>query len=435
MSFKQVKALRQTGRLEEALSMAMDEYGSDPSDIWNKRSLFWVLYEYLKQASEKGDVPGVFENLDRINKIEIINLPDEGMARTNLFRCMKLLFRSLTDFRNDPSEIEQLANRLCNYSWNIVMPKPSPEYSAFLDAFLQISEKWSGFMEFVEKWNLKNLNEEDYQMRTIFGTKKTYMSLAETAFIAYSKSLLGNNDQQRMRLFQPELDRLADNPQMPFLGYFNAKMLLAMNSDNADVLTEILPFAKRKINEYWVWQFLSEVFEDDEEKHLACLLRATHCRTKEDFLPKIRIKLINYYYDRNDLPRMKHHTEKYIQCRLENGYRISPQIQRIVNSVDLDAIQADDSDPIDYLKITNTIIGVSASTKYGEEKRVTGIIQSNKAKTALFVKHNKKEFAYIPKKLSKGLSEGDRVQATIMESMDPKRNKKSWICTKIKKQE
>ena len=294
MTFNRVKELRKSGQLDEALSMAMEELNAAPNNIWNKRSLFWVLYEFLMKAAEEGDSNTVFAYIDRINEIDIINLPEEGMARTFLFKCIKELFRKKANSQNNHFEIEELANRLCDYSWSIVMTKPSPEYSAFLDAFLPIAEQWSGFIEFVEKWDFKNLTEEDYQLRTIFHTKKQYMSLAETAYIAYSKVLLSKKDLEKMRSFQPELDKLADNPMMTFLGYFNAKLLFAMNSENQDVLNEVLPFARRKRNEYWVWQFLSEVLDDDEQKWLACMLRAVHCKTKEDYLPKIRQKLIDY---------------------------------------------------------------------------------------------------------------------------------------------
>ena len=41
MSFKEVGQLRKTGKLQEALNMALDDYNQN-ADIWNARSLYWV---------------------------------------------------------------------------------------------------------------------------------------------------------------------------------------------------------------------------------------------------------------------------------------------------------------------------------------------------------------------------------------------------------
>ena len=49
MSFKEIKELRQAGRLEEALQLAKQAIEGDPENIWNKRAAAWVYYEFLKK--------------------------------------------------------------------------------------------------------------------------------------------------------------------------------------------------------------------------------------------------------------------------------------------------------------------------------------------------------------------------------------------------
>ncbi|MBK9457497.1 MAG: hypothetical protein IPO24_18915 [Bacteroidetes bacterium] len=44
MPSKEIKELRQAGKLEEAYAMAKAELESDLSNIWGKRNLSWVLY-------------------------------------------------------------------------------------------------------------------------------------------------------------------------------------------------------------------------------------------------------------------------------------------------------------------------------------------------------------------------------------------------------
>lgn len=467
MPFKDVTELRRAGRLEEAFTMAMQDLQRSPDDIWSKRALFWVLYEYLKREAKQCDVDGFFKVWEKIKELDLINQPDEAMSRENVIRCVKTLNKGFVEKRNIP--VEGVSNRLLELFDAIEVPAPGDEYSLKIDAFLPLSEVWSGFPEFVEQKAIVYLRDDvDFNQRTVQGSDgrpRSFMSLAESTYIAYTKAIMKAKDVERMRTFQPELDRLADLPNMSFLGYFNAKLLQALHGNTADVLREVLSFARRKRYDYWVWQFLSELFADnDEERHLACLLRASHCQTSEDFLPKIRVKLANIYFQRNDFPRLKYQAEKYVRIRLENGYRVDWSIQQMMNDSRYVQAQPDDSDPIDYLIITNRIIGArddepvvrppknrgnsrpaqnhtrnnnpSANTPGGDNARRTieGEVTENKAGTAMFVKADKL-FAFIPPKLREGFGKGDRVEAEIEESFDPKRNQKSWACTKVTKKQ
>src|SRR5690606_41498181 len=60
MSAREIKELRLAGRLEEALAMASDCLEADPNNIWNKRAIVWVLYEYLKKNIEEKSFEQVF---------------------------------------------------------------------------------------------------------------------------------------------------------------------------------------------------------------------------------------------------------------------------------------------------------------------------------------------------------------------------------------
>ena len=91
MPSKEIKELRQSGRLEEALEMARNEFQADPENIWTKRNLSWVYYEYLKLnlSSENFE-----ELLVWLNEIVALELPEEEkMLFDSLsFQIGKLLF-------------------------------------------------------------------------------------------------------------------------------------------------------------------------------------------------------------------------------------------------------------------------------------------------------------------------------------------------------
>ena len=47
MPSKEIKELRQAGKLAEAYAMATSELEAAPGDIWCKRNLSWVLYSQM----------------------------------------------------------------------------------------------------------------------------------------------------------------------------------------------------------------------------------------------------------------------------------------------------------------------------------------------------------------------------------------------------
>lgn len=77
---------------------------------------------------------------------------------------------------------------------------------------------------------------------------------------------------------------------------------------------------------------------------------------------------------------------------------------------------------IDYMNITDSLIYDHAS----------GIVTTNKAGTALFLKTSKL-FIHIPNEIAKNVRKGEKHEALITESFDRKRNEWGWKCVKILK--
>ena len=82
MSFSQVKIFRQAGQLNEAFEMAQADLVQNPADIWNKRSMAWVLVEFIKQSTSVDE----FEDfIDNVTKLSTLGLPEsESMVFDNV---------------------------------------------------------------------------------------------------------------------------------------------------------------------------------------------------------------------------------------------------------------------------------------------------------------------------------------------------------------
>ena len=140
------------------------------------------------------------------------------------------------------------------------------------------------YIEFADWWDFKNFRSEDFQKEKMSNGKEV-MAIAEQAYIAYAKHLLPkqtpNGDvvfsKEKAEAFLPVLSQVVeDYPQFQYPAYFNAKLLLALDSKD-NMLESLLPFAKKKRNDFWVWEILAEAFSSDPEKVFACYCKCIFC--------------------------------------------------------------------------------------------------------------------------------------------------------------
>ena len=71
MPAKEIKELRQSGQLEEALTMAQTELVADPSNIWAKRNISWVYYDYLKANNSPENCDSFISWLTELKNLEL----------------------------------------------------------------------------------------------------------------------------------------------------------------------------------------------------------------------------------------------------------------------------------------------------------------------------------------------------------------------------
>ena len=90
MSTKDIKSLRQEGRIDEALEMAQNEWQQNPSDVWAKRNLAWVLDAQCKQAAEKGDAASFLKHLDKLGELQL-NSDEVQLYNTLCWRISALM--------------------------------------------------------------------------------------------------------------------------------------------------------------------------------------------------------------------------------------------------------------------------------------------------------------------------------------------------------
>lgn len=340
------------GQITEAYDLAKADLELAPNDVWGQRALAWAIYYTIKVDTEQGAFDDMVAHLEEINGLTQLSSANDSLIFDNIQFQIGIFVKEhvfLTDVDAN-NKLSILFNILRNFESN-----PSKGHSKLVQSFIKF-EGWIELADFIDWWNLENLTTDDYTAYVNPKGQKT-MTLAERVFIAHSKALLKQNDLGRVETFLPLLDQLMiDHPEMMYPGYFYGKLLLKLGSDTDEALKVIVPFARKKSGEFWVWQLLSSVFDSDPEKQLACLLRAVHCRTQETFLGKIRIKLADWYIHNQQLDRAKYHIDAFTRCYVSQGWRLPPEVEDWIRSPWIGTVTTNASDPIDYKAITDSVL-------------------------------------------------------------------------------
>lgn len=324
MPSDEIKALRKAGRLEEAYQMAQSELAAEPDNIWTKRNLSWVYYDYLKQNT----APEHFNDfVVWLTKIMDLNLPEEEkMLFDNLcWQIGSIVFKTFNSGLPHYGRMIQLLGLAQSFSYT----RPSEGYSFLFKAFHKALKNTDAYLQFAEWWDFENFRPEDFQKEKLPNGKEV-MALAEQAYIAYAKHLLPHYNQEgahifdrvKVEAFLPKLIQLSENhPGYQYPPYFHAKLLLALG-DRDDMLSVLLPFARKKRNDFWVWEILSEVYLNDEDKVFALYCRALSCPSPEEMLINLRQKMAVLLINRQLFAEAKTEINLLVAARNAKDFRI-----------------------------------------------------------------------------------------------------------------
>ncbi len=329
MSASEIKALRKDGRMKEAFAMANAELQAEPDNIWSKRNISWVYYEYAKQFAEKGDLTGFLKCLESVKALE---LPPEDVMLfdTMAWQIGKIVYRSIDEQNSHMNELLQIFHITQNFSFT----KPSPAYSFLFKAFHKAFKNHGSYLQVADWWGLDNLGPEDYRLE-LMPDGDRIMALAERAYINYAKHLLPQTDhfgqltfnKVCVEAFLPRLTALIEShPEYLYPPYFNAKLLLALG-DKEHMHAKLLPFARKKSGDFWVWDILAEAFSEDKESVFACYCRALLCRSSEEMLVSLREKMAALLIERKMFDEARGEIDKLVDARNKKGWKVPKSIQ------------------------------------------------------------------------------------------------------------
>lgn len=333
MPAKEIKELRKSGKLEEALALAKTELAAEPENIWTKRNISWVFWEYMKQ-NNTGEQYDIFTSwLDEIKKLELP--PEEIMLYEQICFPLGSLIFNLAKSNETDIRIQSLFEAIKD----IPFPKPTSGASFLFKAFHKGFKNAPHYLMLADWWNFENFMPEDFE-KDLLPNGTNVMSIAEQAYINYAKHLLPKYDhdlgitfnKEKAEAFLPKLTILEEtHPKFQYPAYYHAKLLLALG-DNENVLETILHFAKRKKNHFWVWQLLAEIFSNDADTVFACYCRALSCNSPEEMLVRLRQKMAALLIEKNLYNEAKTEIDLSVKAREAHSFPIPNAINSWKNS-------------------------------------------------------------------------------------------------------
>lgn len=324
MSWIKVQELRSKGDLDGAYNMATIDFNNDPNNIWAKRSLAWCIYSQLKENNKYENRILFFEKLRELSKIDLPS--DESMITNNvIFLINKFIYNIYST--------KKVSSKLCDNLFEsintITFDKPSDIYSSLFKYFLYLKNEWDNFGCMCKWWGFENFQSKDYSI-----PEGSSLSLVERAIIAYSKSILNNIEStptDTLNNFIKFLNNLIINhTEYKYALYFKAKLLSATGKKD-EAINTIIPFLKKMINEFWVWDFLGDNTSNPDLK-FSCYARAICCKSKEEMLIKVKEKFLFILIQHKEYDLAKSICNEVIQTRTKNSWNISNDLRKIVNS-------------------------------------------------------------------------------------------------------
>lgn len=313
MTLQKVTALRKEGKLKEAYLLAESYLQERPDDMWGKRAMAWVLYEYLKNSEGKNEL---FCRV--LNKFALLVLPkEEGMVFNQVaWTTAKHLNTLHDDFATVMPD--------CLAALSDIDFPPSEGYSYLLHVAHNYRGQWSGHVEFCQWWDFGKLMPKDFERQANEQGQK-YMSLAESVLIGYAKAVIQSGNAQDMeaclQLLSATYEQHAD---FDYVLYYEAQLQLALHRKE-DAFRLLLPFVRKKNRNYWVWQVLGDA-SSDVNQAFACYSKALLCPSKPEMQIRLKVRYAEMLIGRDMMAEAKLEILQVVEIARRNKWRIYPEL-------------------------------------------------------------------------------------------------------------
>ena len=375
---KEVFAARREGRLDEAYKMAVQLIASPDKNEWDDRAFGWCLVDLIKrecsdaktsnfdhyvtqlknlQVSKDDEVltqqrdrvllmatptGGELEKARQLSKAgrhhESANAyrtilksnPDDRSVASSLGWELYRLAKSESD--DLPANLTSVKRLLHEYL-QLAIERPSLLHSCMLLVANRLADS-PGFssIAFSRMWGLENLQESDWET---FTSDQGHLvsSNAEKLIQHAAKDAIAGNDKGALAYILPYVEEAQKrHPENFWLNLHHARVLFRLNRKQ-EASDYAIAVAKRKPNEYWIWELLGDLsFSESETLAKSCYCRALLCGAQEGFIGKVRLKLAKLLSNTGLYSEAKYEIEQVVADKEQHGYKLPVDVENFRNS-------------------------------------------------------------------------------------------------------
>lgn len=373
MTIQEITALRKSGRLQEALVAAENEFAKN-ANRYTVGALFWCLNElYRHQEGEEmtatiermkclyddfceGDefmmkslaiaerrlvphfdtVKNAVEEAKKggdVNAIhkQIFELYSRGEIDSKLYADLGWL----SYYALKATTLSDAYRRkvLLNQYFKLNLDRPSILHSLILGEGIKIEQNTPlqfRIRDFIRIWGLENLREEDWeQYRTNDGN--TLPSTVEKLIGVYSKELMTDNvvaPDDFAEIVERALAKFTNNQNMPL---FKARVLLSQGKKD-EALKYYRDLILRFPSKFYLWNQAADLVDDIDLK-IGLLSKALNCGADEGYMGGVRMKMAATLHAKGLMPNARYELDQYRSGYQERGWHLKSEFLALYNQL------------------------------------------------------------------------------------------------------
>lgn len=330
--------LRKAGKPKEALNIIVSYIKDNKSDEYAKLAFAWIMYDYLKATEQN-----FATYIKYFKKMNDFVQFDFRIKNESLEILLKSFLKSI---REVVKQGELPANRIFEQFKRFVGNSPSfiekrtlnvstdnnyPSQSRLLIREMLNKLNDINYFSFIEMIGFNWFDDSDYLTSSFTKDGKIVemRPLAETILNYHARKLINSDEKfatrEKIMVFLPRL-AIAINkyPEYEWLPYYRSKLLIKIGN-NKQAFSELTEFARSKRRDFWVWDLLSELVDEDER--LNCICAGLLCKTEPKKIVRLQEKSIKSLLKRELYAESKYILDKLIETRTNEGWKISDEIQ------------------------------------------------------------------------------------------------------------
>ena len=293
-----LKHFRKAGQIQQAIDAAVAALALDSKDFRAKSEYEWVMFDAIK-----GIVADIDEGLKN-------NKPVQPRDVSDLTGWMDAYYRL------DP-EIPGMA--CANILAQLTKVGPHlPKFASFIN--------WIG---------LNGLRPEDWEPRQYQGN--TYPSLAMNIARAVCKWTKAHPQANSKELaiameWAEKVAEITQGDDALWLNWDRALLFRQIGDFKraAEILASVI---KAKRSEFWVWAEAGRLYRTDQpDLAVACFCRALECQAEPKFMGRTHRDLAELLAEQGDHAQASREVTVALDIRQAQGWRLSPEMQELMNS-------------------------------------------------------------------------------------------------------